>query len=36
MNDIGYKTAYLHLINRITDLIAVLVRDGKDPETVSP
>ena len=35
MNDIGYKTAYLHLFNRITDLIAVLERDGKDPETVS-
>ena len=29
MNDIGYKTAYLHLFNRITDLIAVLERDGK-------
>ena len=28
MNDIGYKTAYLHLFNRITDLIAVLERDG--------
>ena len=35
MNDIGYKTAYLHLFNRITDLIAVLEGDGKDPETVS-
>lgn len=35
MNDIGYKTAYLHLFNRITDLIAVLERGGKDPETVS-
>ena len=35
MNDIGYKTAYLHLFNRITDLIAVLEPDGKDPETGS-
>lgn len=35
MDDIGYKTAYLHLFNRISDLIASLERDGKDPETVS-
>ena len=35
MQDNGYKTAYLHLFNRITDLIESLERQGKDPETAA-